>query len=80
MCGFDVTTRVMFKVVYGPSERLGLMSLALFTLDGGVFHEWAMSGVQDVKPLLMAYLKTNNIRLELTEVDLMASLSTIYYL
>ena len=80
MVAFNVVTKVPFKVVYGPSDRLGITSLTLFSMDGGIFLEWAISGLKDSRDHWLNYLKSHRIRLELTEADLINSKRTIYYL
>lgn len=78
--GFDCETRGDYKVYYGPSERLGLMAFTLFTRDGNVFMEWALSGLRDPKAALLAYLRHHNVRLELTDLDVVNSKTQIYSL
>lgn len=77
---FDFITKVEYKVFYGPSERLGLNALTLFTRNGMVFMEWALSGVSEPRECLMAYLKAHNLRLELDDSQVIAAKTLIYYL
>lgn len=78
--GFDYTDKSEFKVFFGPSEKVGLISLTLFNRSGSVFMEWALSGVKDPKEALLAYLKASHIRLELTDEHVIASKTVIYYI
>lgn len=77
---FDVVTKVEYKVYYGPTDRLGLMALTLFTRSGDTFMEWALSGVRDPKASLLAYLRVHNLRLELGDLDVVNSKTQIYFL
>lgn len=78
--GFDCETRGEYKVYYGPSERLGLLALSLFTRNGEIFMEWALSGLKDPKAALIAYLRHHNVRLELSDLDVINSKTQIYFL
>jgi hypothetical protein len=78
--GFDFITKAEYKIFYGPSERLGLNAMTLFTRSGSVFIEWALLGVPGSKEMILAYLRAHSIRLEYTDSDVIASKTTIYYL
>jgi hypothetical protein len=78
--GFDTSTKAEYKVFYGPSERVGLMAMTLFNRSGTVFMEWALSGVKDPKEALLHYLKAHEIRLELSDMDVINSKTLIYFL
>jgi hypothetical protein len=77
---FDVVSMAEYHVFYGPSDRLGLQSLTLFTKDGSVFMEWALSGVKEPVQFLLAYLRLHSLRLELSDMDLLNSKRVIYFL
>ena len=77
--GFDCHTKMEYKVFYGISDRLGLKAMTLVTRSGEVFIEWALSGVKDPKMAIVAYLKAHNIRLEMSDADVISSKTTIYY-
>lgn len=77
---FDVVSKMEYHVYYGPSERLGLNSLTLFTKDGSVFMEWALSGVKEPVQFLLAYLRLHNLRLELDDMGVINAKSAIYFL
>jgi hypothetical protein len=67
-----------FKVVFGIGS-FGLLSMAVFGIDGSSFGEWNYSNLGS-QTTLLALLKDLKIRLELTEADLIAAKTTIYYL
>jgi hypothetical protein len=77
---FDTQTKIDYKVFFGKSDRLGLQALTIFNTDGSTFHEYAYSGVKDIKPKLISFVKALNLRLELTEADVISSKTVIYYL
>lgn len=69
-----------FKVVFGPSDITGLSSITVFSLDGEMLRSLSYSGMTSSVPEeLLAFLKQLNLRLELSEVDSIASKTTIYF-
>lgn len=79
--GFDVSTKMEYKVFYGPSDRHGLMSFAMFNRTGSLYREWAYSGeVRDPVDTMLAILRELDIRLEWSDLDVINSKTLIYIL
>jgi hypothetical protein len=76
--GFQPKTKREFKIVFNVGS-LGMNAMAVFDLDGKLFHEWSYSGI-DGKKHILALLKEDGLRLEFSQAELFASKNVIYYL
>lgn len=79
--GFNTITKEDFKIFFGPSSVSGLKSISIFNLDGSVFRELAYSGREaNILETIIDLLKTFEIRLERTALDVINSKTMIYYI
>lgn len=76
---FNTLNKEDYKVVFSKHSRTDLDSMTIIKMDGSVLHEYLYSGVKDVKPILLSFLKELNLRLEMTEVHAMTSKNVIYW-
>jgi hypothetical protein len=78
---FSVISKEDYKIFFGKSMSLDMDCMCIFNLDGQMLREMAFSGiVSTVKDELLSFCKVLNLRLELTEADVIASKTTIYYI
>lgn len=78
-CAFDYTNLSDYKVFFGKSDRIGMQAVTIFNLDGSLFHEYAYSGSKTPGKAILSLVKALNLRLELTQIDMINSKQTIYY-
>lgn len=76
---FNTSTKDDYKVVFSKDPKTNLDSMTIIKIDGSVLHEYLYSGVEDVKSIIIAFLKELNLRLELSEVHAMTSKNVIYW-
>lgn len=79
--GFVPHTDRVYRVHFGKS-RYDFPSMAVFNENGSQYFEVAFSGLEasSVMAKLMDALKSDGIRLELSDADMIAAKTTIYYL
>lgn len=78
--GFDVISKVDYKVFFGPSKYTGMQSIALFDFNCQLYREFTYCGkTGEVMETVLDILRNLNIRLEYTDGDVVTSKSTIYY-
>lgn len=78
--GYDPITLKTYKVYWGLNKTIQMPSLAMFDMNVTLYREWISSGDSKFTDHLVEYLKTHNIRLELTEADIVISKRVVYYL
>lgn len=81
LIGYIPHTDKVFRVLFGNDQR-GIPSFAIINVDGSSFKDFTYSD-QDIdmaKGHVYDILKRNRIRLELTDADMIASKTVIYYL
>lgn len=81
LVGYIPHTDQVFKVLFGKDQR-GIQSFAIINVDGSSFQDFTYShnDVELMKAHILNLLKENRIRLELTDADMIASKTVIYYL
>lgn len=78
--GFDVVTKVDYKVFFHPSPLTGMKSIALFDYNCQLYREFVYSGKDsNIIEVILDILRNMNIRLEYTDADVFTSKATIYY-
>lgn len=77
---FDCHSKQELKAFYTKDGKLGMNEFSMFTRNGEIFRAWSWSGEKDAWLKLLGYLKLLNIRLELSDVDVITSKTLIYFL
>jgi hypothetical protein len=77
--GLQLDTMTEYKLVFGLGT-LGMKAMSIFPMDGSTFQEYSYSPEAGERGVIQAIIDHLNLRLEFSQIELIASKNVIYYL